>query len=82
MYTWDDAMKQFVEINDVKSLLRDLIKTHKTVVARDPEVGEPRWLVHCPACDGNTQQVWMTGDPEYKCAFWIRAEKLGLTDGL
>lgn len=65
-----------------QNLLLDLLKMHKTVKIHDEFAWREQFLVNCKCCDGQMRHVWRPGDEDYKCGFWQRAEKLGLTDGL
>lgn len=67
---------------EMHSLFVDMLKRHKTFKEKDVMAFKEQYIVKCPACDGSKVRIWQDGDTEYKCEFWIRAEKLGLTDGL
>lgn len=69
-------------MDDVKLLLHDMLKMHKTVKKADEFAWKEQYFVGCPACDGSRRYIWQPGDIEYKCAIWIRAEKLRLTNEL
>ncbi len=67
---------------EMQKLLQDLLKMHKTVKINDEFAWGEQYLVNCRCCDGQMRHIWQPGDEDYKCGFWQRAEKLGLTDGL
>jgi hypothetical protein len=65
-------------LSPIYSLTLDMLKQHKTEKVTDVQAWVEQYLVRCPTCDGNTFKTWRPQDEEYKCAIWIRAEKLGL----
>jgi hypothetical protein len=52
------------------TLLDRLAETHRPVKRRDVHAFVEQYAVQCPACDGNSWQLWQPGDPPYACDLW------------